>query len=32
MKKWFSSKKLYLIDGVLDDIAGYFCWQQVGCA
>ena len=30
MKKWFSSKKLYLIGGVLGAIAGYLYWQGVG--
>lgn len=32
MKKWFNHNKLYVIGAVLGAVAGYFYWQQVGCA
>jgi len=32
MKKWFSKNKLYVIGAFAGAIAGYFYWQQVGCA
>jgi Family of unknown function (DUF6132) len=32
MKKWFNNNRLYLAGAVLGAAAGYFYWQQVGCA
>jgi hypothetical protein len=32
MKKWFSSYKLHVLGATIGAIAGYFYWQQVGCA
>ena len=32
MKKWLNQNKLYLIGALLGAVAGYFYWQQVGCA
>lgn len=30
--KWITNNKLYLIGAVLGAIAGYFYWQEKGCA
>jgi uncharacterized membrane protein YeaQ/YmgE (transglycosylase-associated protein family) len=32
MKKWFNNNILYLIGAFVGAIAGYFYWQQIGCA
>jgi len=32
MKKWFNNNKLYVAGAIVGAIAGYFYWQQVGCA
>ncbi len=32
MKKLFNNNWLYLVGAVIGAIAGYFYWQQVGCA
>ena len=32
MKKWFNNNILYLLGAVIGAVAGYFYWQQVGCA
>lgn len=32
MKKWFKNNALYLIGAAIGAIAGYFYWQQIGCA
>ena len=32
MKKWFNNNKLYLAGVVIGAIAGFFYWQQIGCA
>jgi hypothetical protein len=32
MKKWFKSNLLYFIGAAIGAVAGYFYWQQVGCA
>lgn len=32
MKKWFSNNKLYLLGALAGAVAGYFYWQQIGCA
>ena len=32
MKKWFNNNKLYVIGALVGAVAGYFYWQQVGCA
>ena len=32
MKKWFNNNKLYLAGAVIGAIAGFFYWQQIGCA
>ncbi len=32
MKKWFKNKALIIIGAAVGAIAGYFYWQQVGCA
>ncbi len=32
MKKWFNNNMLYLLGAVIGAVAGYFYWQQVGCA
>ena len=32
MKKWFNNNKLYLGGAVIGAIAGFFYWQQIGCA
>ena len=32
MKKWFNNNKLYLGGAVIGAIAGFFYWQQFGCA
>ena len=32
MKKWFNKNKLCVIGAALGAIAGYFYWQQIGCA
>ena len=32
MKKWFNNNRLHLLGATIGGIAGYFYWQQVGCA
>ncbi len=32
MKNWISINKLYIIGALVGSIAGYFYWQQIGCA
>ena len=32
MKKWLNNNKLYLAGAVIGAIAGFFYWQQIGCA
>jgi hypothetical protein len=32
MKKWFNNNILYVAGAVAGAMAGYFYWQQVGCA
>jgi hypothetical protein len=32
MNKWFSNNWLYIVGAVTGAIAGYFYWQQIGCA
>ena len=32
MRKWFKNNALYFIGAVVGAIAGYFYWQQIGCA
>ena len=32
MKKWFNNNKFYLAGAVIGAIAGFFYWQQIGCA
>jgi hypothetical protein len=32
MKKWFNNNKLYVIGALVGAVAGYFYWQQIGCA
>ncbi len=32
MKKWYSNNLLYIAGAVLGAVAGYFYWQQIGCA
>jgi Family of unknown function (DUF6132) len=32
MKKWFNNNRLYLAGAFLGAAAGFFYWQQVGCA
>jgi hypothetical protein len=32
MKKLFNNNLLYIIGAIIGGIAGYFYWQQVGCA
>ena len=32
MKKWFNNNKLYLAGAVIGAFAGFFYWQQIGCA
>ena len=32
MKKWFNSYRLHLLGATIGGIAGYFYWQQFGCA
>jgi len=32
MKKWFNKNKLYILVAIIGAVAGFFYWQQVGCA
>jgi Family of unknown function (DUF6132) len=32
MKKWISDNKLFIIGAGIGCIAGFFYWQQIGCA
>ena len=32
MKKWFFKNRLYLVGAIVGAVAGFFYWQQIGCA